>query len=102
MDQNDILSEFRTKKVDLENQINAYYKDKAKGHCVRARAKWIQEGNLNSKLFSNLEKQRQSKNVIYEVKTANGNVTNDNDVLTETVKFYKNLYSETTIFKRSN
>ena len=48
--------------------ISAYYKDKAKCHCVRARAKWIQGGDLNSKLFLNLEKQRQSKMLFMRLK----------------------------------
>ena len=52
-------------------------------------------------MFSNLKKQRQSSYINLKVKTVNGNVTNDNDVLTETVQFYKNFYSETTISKEA-
>ena len=30
------------KKGNLENKINTYYKEKARGHCIRAKVKWIQ------------------------------------------------------------
>ena len=52
-------------------------------------------------MFSNLKKERQSSYINLKVKTVNGNVTNDNDVLTETVQFYKNFYFETTISKEA-
>ena len=44
------------KKRDLESQLNDLYNKKAKGAQIRSRAKWVDEGEKNTKYFLNLEK----------------------------------------------
>ena len=48
----------------LQSKLVKYYKLKSEGIGVRSRAKWISEGEKNSKYFLGLEQQRQSSNII--------------------------------------
>ena len=57
------------KKRDLETQLNELYDKKAKGAQIRSRAKWIDEGEKNTKYFLSLEKTHQSHNVINELQS---------------------------------
>ena len=44
------------KKRDLESQLNILYDKKATGAQIRSRAKWINEGEKNTKFFLGLKK----------------------------------------------
>ena len=50
-----------------------------------------------SKYFLSLEKQRQSENVIRKVEVAETYVSEKNNILEESLKFYQNLYSKTRV-----
>ena len=39
------------KKRDLENHLNNLYDKKSKGAQIRSRAKWVNEGEKNTKYF---------------------------------------------------
>ena len=87
------------KKLNLEFQrdnIQAklvnHFENKAKGCYVRSRAKFINEGATNSKLFLGLEQQRQGNNVIRKIQTEHGHVSSNNEILTKIFNFYKALY----------
>ena len=58
-DDKNMLETFQVQKLELENNLGSYYNDKAKGHWVRSRTKWIEEGEVNSRYFLGLEKQIQ-------------------------------------------
>ena len=96
-----MLETFQIQKLELENNLGSYYNDKAKGHWVRSRTKWIEEGEVNSRYFLGLEKQIQGNNVIRKVKCKDAFVVNDKEILNETVKFYNNLYSRTNVNNRN-
>lgn len=49
------------KKRDLESQLNILYDKKATGAQIRSRAKWINEGEKNTKFFLGLEKNIQHR-----------------------------------------
>ena len=99
MQQNQEYDDYLIEKGQLENKINTHYKEKAIGACIRAKVKWIQEGESNSRFFLNLEKQRQGNNTINNLKVNDCKVTNDTDILKESLNFYKNLYKQTGISK---
>ena len=44
------------RKRDLESQLSNLHDKKTKGAQIRSRAKWVQEGEKNSKFFLGLEK----------------------------------------------
>lgn len=44
------------RKRNLQTQLNELYHKKAKGAQIKSRAKWINEGEKNTKYFLGLEK----------------------------------------------
>lgn len=81
------------KKRTLERQLSDLYDRRAKGAQIRSRAKWINEGEKNTKFFLGLEKKHQTQNTIYELKDKNNEtLTTDDDILGEMCCFYEELY----------
>ena len=71
--------------------------NKAKGAQVRARMKWIEDGERNTKYFCNLEKHNGKKKIISRLRTESGEVVTDqNKIMQEQVSFYQKLYSQKT------
>lgn len=83
--------------VILENkriELEALRKKKIDGLIVRSRAKWIEEGEKNSKYFSNLEKRNYVEKSMTYIETDDGMIISDPEKIREQVKiFYENLYS---------
>ena len=86
---------------DHENLLKAKQKieiiqlDKARGAQTRARIKWIEEGERNTKYFCSLEKSRGKKNVMTKLRRATGETTtNQREILQEQVTYDKNLYNQ--------
>ena len=77
---------------NIQAKLVHYYENKAKGYYIRARAKSINEGEINSKVFLGLEQQRQGSNVIRKIQTENGFTCNNKGILTQIQTFYKTLY----------
>ena len=67
-----------------------------RGCSIRARAKWVNEGELPTKYFLKLEKQVQTNNVINKLLADGKEITDDSSILEEMRKFY-NLYKSTKI-----
>lgn len=88
-----LLSQYLKLKQKLE--INNL--EKARGAQIRARVKWIEQGEKNTKFFLNLEKIRARQNTITRLKLSSGQlITNQGQILEEQVKYYQNLYSQET------
>jgi hypothetical protein len=82
---------------DVEEQINKIYDYKAKGAQIRSRAEWIEKGEKNNKYFLCLEKQKQTKKAITQIRDDLGNITtNQTEILQTEVAYYKKLYSSQT------
>jgi hypothetical protein len=65
------------------------------GVKIRSRAKWIEEGEKNSKFFCSLENQNFiSKSMNKLITSNNNNITDQTDIIEEVRVFYKQLYSK--------
>ena len=61
---------------------------------VRSRAKWIYEGEQNSKYFCNLEKRHFVQKAMCFIQKDDGDIIHDSNSITQEVKtFYENLYA---------
>ena len=80
----------------IENEIEEEYQKKAIGAQIRARVKWVEQGEKNTKYFLNLEKSRQTKKSIIKIYDKDGNILDDQtQILNRQKEFYENLYSST-------
>ena len=67
---------------------------KLKGHYIRSRSKWIEEGEKPTKYFCNLESRNYFSKLITRIQLENETEVNDqNEILKETKTFYQKLYS---------
>lgn len=95
IDPNNIALQAELHKIKHMSEIIAL--EKTKGAQVRARMRWIEEGEKNTRYFLQLEKDRGKQNIMNQVKNKDGIVvTNQFDVLEEQVQFYKTLYNQKT------
>ena len=78
------LNTLEKKKHELE--ILQMYK--TKGAMIRSRARYIKDGEKNSKYFLNLEKSRGSSNTILSVQDNTGHNRNNHFEIIETIKDY--------------
>ena len=89
----DACREQEVKKKDLERIIEY----RTKGAILRAKCRWHNEGEKNTKYFLNLEKRHYKNGVISQLKIGeNRFVTSDKDILKECENFYRNLYCSRT------
>ncbi len=66
---------------------------KYKGAIVRSRAKYIVEGEKCTKLFFNMEKNRQRAGIIKELRCKDGErVTETQEILKEIKDYYENVF----------
>ena len=82
------------------NVINSKQKEllelrenKMKGHYVRARAQWLQEGEKPSRFFCSLEKRNYVNKTLKKILKKDGTcITNQKDILTEFERYYRQLF----------
>lgn len=79
--------------------MEVYSVSEAKGAQTRARVKFIEEGEKNTKYFLNLEKAQANAKVMDRLKKENGEIATDQDILREQVQFYRERYRKTTDFQ---
>ena len=83
--------------LESRQKLEILQVNKTRGAQVRARVKWIEEGEKNTKYFLNLEKARNKKKVISRLRLESGQVVTDQkEILQEQVKYYKQLYNQKT------
>ena len=85
------------RKREIEKELDKLYENKAKGAQIRSKAKWIADGEKNTKFFLSLEKAHQQNNTIRELKTSEGNVFENGKILNAMCDFYSNLYKSNNI-----
>ena len=90
------------KYLEMKNDLENLEKYKCQGAILRSKAQWALESDRNTAYFLNLEKNRQCKNVISEIKNKNGDiVTNTSEILDVIHDYYEELFSCVEIDKKS-
>ncbi|CAC5361469.1 unnamed protein product [Mytilus coruscus] len=80
--------------LELKTQLEDIETYKCKGAILRSKSQWALESDRNTAYFLKLEKYRQNKNVISEIKDCDGKiVTETNDLLDVIHDYYKHLFS---------
>ncbi len=88
----EILTKLNIKREDLILKHNSFYHLKAKGAQIRSRAKWVEQGEKNTKYFLTLENKRQTNNIISCITNNKGKkLYNPKDFLDEGHYFYQTL-----------
>ena len=78
----------------ISNELDDIAAEEAKSIIFRSKARWIKDGERNSKYFFSLEKKRYLSKNMSQLLTDNGNLVMDQKkILDEQVKFYRELYS---------
>jgi len=84
--------------AEIERDLDNIYSDEIKGAQIRAKAKWVEEGERCNKYFLNLEKKQQISNVINILKDENGHeISDSHELLEECCNFYNKLYTSQSI-----
>ena len=67
---------------------------KTKGIIIRAKARWVEEGEKSTKYFLKLESRNYKRKIISRLYGKNGDMISDSEgILIEQMKFYKELYN---------
>lgn len=91
---NELKQNLKSERQLKQEKVNNYYQYKARGYQIRSRAKWIADGEKNSRYFLRLEKKHQVYNKIDYLQSESGiKISCPSDILQETHNFYSNLYS---------
>ena len=93
-EETDTLHYLHLRKAELQSNLKNFFDSKSKGYSICSRAKWIKEGEIGSRYFLGLEKQRQANNVIRKVKHEDNTIIEGNKALSEIVDFYTKLYKK--------
>ncbi|KAJ8023563.1 hypothetical protein HOLleu_36036 [Holothuria leucospilota] len=87
-------AETRAQLREAQSELLLYYNYKLQGTIIRSRARWVEEGEKNSKYFLNLEKINRTSNAIFKIRNAVGELLIENKlILNEIKEFYKSLYA---------
>ena len=79
--------------IDKKQELEELRKTTIKGHMIRARIKWITEGEKPTKYFCNLEKQKFIEKTIKKVHSADGNIITDQTEILQQIRiYYTNLF----------
>ena len=78
----------------IKQELDLYQINETKGAIIRAKQKWMEDGEKNSKLFLNLEKVKGNNDTITKIKVDNATYkTKPLEILTHIKDFYKQLYT---------
>ena len=79
---------------DLKSELERIIEFRTKGSILRAKIKWHNEGEKNTKYFLNLEKRHYKQGTISQLKVDENNfITSDQEILAEGESFFINLYT---------
>ena len=77
---------------EAKDALELFYEEKTKGIIIRARARWHEHGERNTKYFLNLEKRNNVKKHIRKLLVSGAITTDPFKILDEQKRFYHNLY----------
>ena len=79
---------------DLKSKLERIIEFRTKGSILRAKIKWHNEGEKNTKYFLNPEKRHYKQGTISQLKVDENNfITSDQEILAEGESFFINLYT---------
>ena len=79
---------------EKRQELTKLRKKKVEGMIVRTGAKWIYEGEQNSKYFGNLEKRHFVQKAKCFIQKDDGDIIHDSNLISQEVKtFYENVYA---------
>ena len=81
------------KYTELQNTLNELYIGRAKGSLIRSRAQHLELNEKNNKYFLNLEKRNFNAKCIKSLKTSDGFIYKEQEILEEEKRYFENLYS---------
>ena len=80
--------------LELESELSAIFRQELDGIKIRSRAKWLEEGEIPSRFFFKLGRERFDRNVVYSMYNLNGVAVSDWAGLIKAHEdFYANLFS---------
>ena len=80
--------------TEIQNQLESISLDRARGACIRSKARWHEFGERSSKYFLNLEKRNyENKFITRLTKDDESSITDPKEILEEQRGFYSKLYS---------
>ena len=86
--------ESRQELTAIKSKLDAISLERARGACVRSKARWYEYGERSSKYFLNLEKRNDENKCIKSlIKEDNSIITDPKEILEEQRRFYHKLYS---------
>ena len=80
------------KHLQIKKELELHDIQLAKGAQTRARAKWMEEGEKNTKYFLRLKKARGTSNTISSMRIENKYTDDSTKILAEIRTFYEKLY----------
>ena len=87
---------------NIKLEVELYEIQAARGAQTRARAKFIEEGEKNTKFFLNLEKAQSNAKIMDRIVKEDGQITtNQNEIMQELVRFYCQRYKKTVDFQEN-
>ena len=92
-----MISNYKNNYATCKKSLETEQLAKTRGAIVRARVKWTEEGEKNTKYFPSLEQKRAASNTIKQIQSDQGEIFSDpNDILTETKNTMRNSTLQTT------
>ena len=76
-----------------KKDLDLLWSEKTKGAMIRSRINWCEAGEKPSGYFLRLEKHNYNRKYICRLVTPQGEITEQNGILREQCKFYKDLYT---------
>ena len=87
------ITENQIRLVEKQHQLIELREKSMKGHYIRSRAQWLQEGEKPTKYFCSLEKGNYINKTLKRLKRNDGTyITSQKDILTEFQLYYKKLF----------
>ena len=88
--------------LDNKNKLEQIYEEKANGVKIRSKCEWYEFGEKSSKFFLNLEKKHALLNQVRTLHCCEKEVTDKHKINQELERFYKNLFTEKSEFRKED